>query len=191
MPDLPKKYEDWTPPWKEGEFDADKAGKLIFDLHHDKAKLQVSNQTLTTERDDVAGKLSASEAQVAELQDKDLPEIDRLRKENERLRVVPPKVEKTSGGDDVALVTARFEAAMNYGMTTAQAKRLVGSTPEEIAEDAKTYAQEHGLTENGENGGNERPPSGRPQGKLRTGLGGEITDPDEFDPAKQTLPPRN
>lgn len=41
----------------------------------------------------------------------------------------------------------RATAAWSAGLTPAQAKRLVGDTPEELAEDAKALAEELGLTQ--------------------------------------------
>ncbi len=47
------------------------------------------------------------------------------------------------------LETARLRAAATHGLTEAQAKRLVGSTPEELDADAAAYAKEIGTPANG------------------------------------------
>lgn len=163
------KFEDWTPPFTDEEFDADKAKKLIFNLQNDKGALQDSNQTLTEERD-------AAKAKVTEFETKDLTEVERLKRENEELKKAPPKA-----ADD--LTAARLEIALEKGLTAAQAKRLQGGTREELEADATSYIEEHGLGgSGGENDG--KPPSRKPTNNLKTGLENLGGDDDVVDPRK-------
>jgi hypothetical protein len=74
------------------------------------------------------------------------------------------------------------------GLTKAQAKRLVGSTKEELEADAEAYIEEHGLGDgagaedeekDGGKGG-QAPPSQRAKVKVKTGsrTGDQEIDPD-------------
>jgi len=156
-------FADWKRPWKEEEFDADKAAKLIYNLHKDKEELSEAKATLVTERDELKGK-------VQEFEDKDLSEVERLRKENERLKEAPPKVAtKGQGSSDDTLRADRLEIALEKGLTKAQAARLVGSTRDELEADADAYIEEHNLGGNAGNGGKggQAPPSQR--AKVTTG----------------------
>jgi ribosomal protein L12E/L44/L45/RPP1/RPP2 len=158
---LPK-FDDWKRPWKDEEFDAEKAAKLIYNLHVDKEKLTESKSTVTTERDEALAAKKAAEDKVAALEDKDLPEIERLRKENERLKADPPapKKETAANADDFDIEKARLEIALDKGLTKAQVKRLAGSTMDELVADADAYIEEHGLSTDAGKGG-QAPPSQR------------------------------
>lgn len=177
MPDEVK-FEDWTPPWgaDDEKLDIDKVKKLIFGHTQDKAKLQASNASLTKERDEANQK-------VKDFETKDLSEVDRLKRENEEL-----KSKSAAPADD--LRADRLEVALEKGLTAAQARRLSGSTREELEADADSYIEEHGIGKG--DGEGEGPPSNRPRGRLTTGLGGNDEAPDELDPAKlgDQLPPR-
>ena len=166
---LPK-FEDWKRPWKDEEFDAEKAAKLIYNLHRDKEQLTEARDAAIAERDEQKKK-------VQEFEDKDLTELEKARKEIERLKEEPPatkgvKKEQASGDN---LETARLEIALDLGLSKAQAKRLAGNTREELEADAEAYMEEHGLTNPNakegqqQNGGEEgqAPPSQR--AKVTTG----------------------
>lgn len=170
---LPK-FEDWTPPWGEEECDPAKAARLIYNLHADKERLQ----TRLTESDQAR---EEAQAKITEHETKDLSELERVQRELAELKAAPPKT------DDTAL--ARYEIALDKGLTRAQAKRLVGASREELSADADAYIEEHGL--NGERDG-ERPPSRRPQPRLSTGLDTGDNDTGTTDPSKLAgqLPPR-
>lgn len=173
---LPK-YEDWTPPWKvDDDFDAEKAKRLIYNLHVDKEGLQTRLSETTTARDEATSKL-------AEHETKDLSELERVQRELAEMKAAPPKV------DDTAL--ARYEIALDKGLTRAQAKRLVGTSREELTADADAYIEEHGLNTDREPEGT-RPPTRRPQTRLSTGLAAGDEDEGSNDPAKLAglLPPR-
>jgi hypothetical protein len=171
---LPK-FDDWKRPWKDEEFDAEKAAKLIYNLHVDKEKLSEARDTAITERDELKTK-------VTEFEDKDLSEVERLRKQVERLTENPP-APKAKGKDETSDLRAeRAEIALEKGLTLAQAKRLVGSTADELRADADAYIEEHNL---GSKEG-QAPPSNR--AKVTTGSKqrkDENPDPDEdLDPGK-------
>lgn len=63
------------------------------------------------------------EARLKEIEDKDKSETERL-------------TERLTAAETRALDAARYEIALDKGLTRSQAKRLVGTTPEELAADA-------------------------------------------------------
>lgn len=63
------------------------------------------------------------EARLKEIEDKDKSETERL-------------TERLTAAEMRALDAARYEIALDKGLTRSQAKRLVGTTPEELASDA-------------------------------------------------------
>lgn len=71
--------------------------------------------------------------------------------------------------------SVRFEVALDKGLTKAQAKRLVGTTREEIEADADLLLEELG--------GDKPKPADRPRERLRGG-GDPTVEPDETDPRK-------
>lgn len=189
------KFEDWTPPWeKRGEdFDADTAAKFIYNLQRDadaekakRTKLEADHQTevtkLTEERDELQGK-------VTEHEEAELSEVERLRKQVERLQAKPDTSSTKKDGDN--LEAARLRIALNKGLTEKQAARLVGDTAEALEADADAYIEEHGLSGSGDenepgedpddngtgfyndNAGGGEMPSNRPKvrGGLRGGFG--------------------
>lgn len=170
MSKLPK-FEDWTPPWGDGEFDADKAARLVYNLHVDKEALQGKVAEVETERQALQGK-------VDEFETKDLSEIDRLKRENEKLKTEKP----ASAGESKE--TIRLRVALEKGLTLAQAKRLAGDTEDELSADADAYLQEHGLTGGNRDSEDEKPPSARATGRVKTGLNRSGDEPVVTDPHK-------
>lgn len=161
-------FDAWTPPWKADEFDADKAAKLIFNLHKDKETLSDRVTVLGTEKDEALAKVTAFE-------EKDLSEAEKLRKENERL-----KAEKDAGKgkapDD--LRADRLEIALEKGLTKAQALRLHGDTREDLEADADAYLEENGITAGS---GGQAPPTQRAQVKGKIGSKQKPDEVDEYD----------
>jgi len=183
MPVSFPKFEDWQAPWeKKGtEFNAETAKGLIYSLSKEAAEVKEKHDTalasVTQERDTLKTK-------VEEAETKDLSEVERLKRENERLKETQAK----KGEPNLDLT--RLELALEHGLTKAQAKRLVGGTVDELTADAKAYAEEVGASGQGSLGG--KPPQQRPDAKgLRSGLGDD-GDTEGLDPkgALQLLPPR-
>lgn len=108
------------------------------------------------------------QAQLKELTDKDKSEADKLRESVATL---------TKERDDSAAKVLRFEVASAKGLTAAQAKRLSGSTREELEADADE------LVEMFKGTGSTPPPSNKPTGNLSGGS--DPTEvPEENDPRK-------
>ena len=204
LPALPA-FEDWTPPWKEGEFDAEKAAKLIYDLHSDKQTLfteldkkdtQIAD--LEDEADDLEAKLGEKPAGAPAATDED-PKIAALMREIEALKADKEKPltrrekreqaakeqEQQPSGD--SLLAEKYRIALEKGLSVTAARRLQGSTVEEIEADADVYLAEHGAAKGGAQGdgkGGQAPPSQRPKVKPKTGTVADDAEEEITDPGK-------
>lgn len=126
-------------------------------------------------------RLKEMEARVKDAEDAEKSEVERLQGQ---VADLTKRAEKAEANVD------RFEVAAAKGLTPAQARRLVGSTREELEEDADAMRSELGLdkeeekeeeTVEEETPQDERP-IGRPQEKLRAGASNE--DDETPDPGK-------
>lgn len=153
MPKLPDSVEDWTAPWEtatgESEIDKPKLKRYLFGLLGDKEKLQERLTTTSTERDDLkkTADEKAREGETAE-----------QRLEREKKDLEKQLAEATKGGDQ-SIENLRLTVAIEKGLNSAQLKRLMGSTKEELMTDAdellKTFGSAGDSTEGegGETGG--------------------------------------
>lgn len=165
-------FEEWTRPWKDDEFDAEKAAKLIYNLHKDKETLTEARSTLQEENTELKGK-------VTEFEEKDLSEVERLRRENERIKGEGGKKDEASSSTD--LLAERYRIALEKGLSASAARRLAGTTVEELEADAEAYIEETGLGGSNNGAGGQAPPSQRPKPKVRTGSQQSPPDPDPDD----------
>lgn len=160
------KYEDWTPRWEKNgeEFDADKARSLLYSLekqaHEEKERRQERDSQITTlqgqlqelgkPKDDAkgGGKGAGNSGGLA-----DDPAFKELVGVVTTLAttVAGQQPKKLEGAD---LELAKLRAAVKVGLSETQAKRLTGSTAEEIEADAKELAKDYGLGgDEGDKGG--------------------------------------
>ena len=127
-----------TPPWGSADdFNPEKAWNLIQNLRGDLDKAKSAQQRLK------------------ELEDKDKTEAQRLAEERDTFKTKATEVE----GE-----LLRLRVGLAKGLTEAQARRLVGSTQEELEADADELLETFGST-----GGTSAPPSRRPTERLRGG----------------------
>lgn len=203
LADLPK-FEDWTPPWKEGEFDAEKAKKLIYDLHNDKQSLfkviderDAEIENLEDEADEADAKAAAAaqgqqqgkpgeESEIAQLRREiaDLKAGNAEKPKSRREQREERKAAEKAGSEGGDLTAEKYRIALEKGLSAADARRLVGNTVEELEADADTFLADHGGKQDGGKGG-QAPPSNRPKPKPRTGTGADqVEDDDISDPGK-------
>lgn len=156
MTALPK-FEDWTAPWETetGEVEIDKARlkKYLHGLLSDKERLQASVTTVTDERDNLQ-KAVDEKAREGE------SEVEKLTRE---LAEANAKAGKST--EETAEQRAlKLEIALEKGLTAVQAKRLVGSTKEELEADADEIKKSWGGSgKAGEEEEEETPPRRRPR----------------------------
>lgn len=148
MAGLPK-FEDWKAPWEEKgeEFDADKAKKYLYDLTRDRDGAVVKVAQITQQRDEL-------QAKVDEHESKDLTEVQRLQRELEQAKATPAEDTETK------LENARLTLALEHGLTVKQAKRLSGSTPEELEADLPELLDTLGIKPGKKRQETDEPPSG-------------------------------
>lgn len=116
-------------------------------------------------------------AKVKELEDADKSEVAKL---TERVTAAEKRA------NDADLHALRIEVALDKGLNRSQAKRLVGTTKEELEEDADASIEDGTFTVGDGGGGDDKkkpPPSNKPKPDLKTG-----SEPDDdaevVDPAK-------
>lgn len=140
---IPAKFEDWTPPWADGEFDEEKAAKLIFGLSTDKQKLSDSVTTVKAEKATVVEELESTK--------KDLEAAQAKGDNSGEITKLQDKVKGLEG--DLAKATTRnlqVEVAIEKKIPLAQAKRLAGSTKEELEADADEFLKDFSPQAGGE-----------------------------------------
>jgi len=134
MPKL--KFEDYRAPWEteaggETEIDKPKLKRYLFNLIQDKEKAQEREAEVTTERDALK-KAADEKAREGE------SEVDRLKRENQELKAA---AEKPKGPTVEEL---KYRVALEKGLTAKQAKRLQGTTEEELSADADDLLESWG-----------------------------------------------
>lgn len=127
------------------------------DLEAMKAALKKANKEAETFR-----------RQLKEIEDKDKSESE---KAAERAAMAEKRAQEAE------LRAMRLEVAVSKGLTPAQAKRLVGTTQEELEADADEFLESIRPDDNG------KPPVGKPREDLRGG-GAPSEEPEEMDPRK-------
>lgn len=131
MPQTPQKFEDWTPPWAEGEFDADRAAKLIHSLKVDKETLQERVNETASERDQYKNSLDEKSREGES-------EVDRLKRE------LADRDTRLAEAGKTSLETMKLRAALKVGLRAEHVNRLVGETEEELEADAKVLLDSFG-----------------------------------------------
>lgn len=118
--------------------------------------------------------LKAKAARFAELEEKDKTESQKLADTN---RVLEDRARKAE------IDLCRYRVAMRKGLTETQARRLVGSSEEELETDADDLVAAFKSSEPEPAPPAPAPGTGRPKEKLRPGTVPDA-EPEETDPAK-------
>lgn len=150
-PNFPS-IEDWTPPWGDGEFDADKARGLIYNLSKDKSQAEATVDHLRSQATKMKSDLAAAQAASKD--------AENVKTESEVLR-------------DEAIYGRKVKAAIEKGIDPAKAGWLSGETPDELAKSAEKFLEDFGpgaaeggsetgspAEPQGQGSGNEPPPAG-------------------------------
>lgn len=139
MAKLPK-FEDWKAPWetKGEDFDEEAARRYIYNLTRDKEGLQEKVATANQERDEAKAEVTEKQKELDEVTASNSTDADAVRKAQDKVREAEAKAEKA---ESAAL---RLEVALDKGLTAVQAKRLLGSTKEELEADADELVQSFG-----------------------------------------------
>jgi len=151
-------FEEWKWPWEKGEVDEEKAARLIYNARsaEEAAEAKVKERdekiaTLTSQLDDEKARKSGTDEEAQQ-------ELKDLRKENREL--------KEAGGkprpEDQAEID-KLSVGLELGLSLRDAKRLVGKDRDEILEDGKAFAREHGIELDDEDDPDDDDTSGRSQ----------------------------
>lgn len=205
MAKVAESFGEFKWPWEKGEVDEEKVAKLIWNARRaeeaaeEKAKLSADKVT------DLQAKLDAAEAaksgtdEEGQQKIKDLSaKVRDLEASNTTLSTEKAKLESEGRPQD-KLENARMSVALELGLSLRDAKRLVGENRDELLEDAKAFAEEHGLELNegdddtddeGGNSNSGKPPVREPALNLRTGAGaGRVKVASNPTEAAKSLPP--
>ncbi len=183
---LPK-FEDYKAPWemdlKEDEdpkdkIDLDKLKRYLHGVLSDKEKAQAERDEVVTERDTLKSEKEAA-AREGET------EVDKLKRERDEAQDKLKKAEEGKGEKSPAEL--RLEVALEKGLSKTQAKRLVGTTEEELMADADELLASFGGAGEADEGDAAGGPRTRPRTQHRNpadplGSGG---DGSAFDPDKE------
>lgn len=178
---LPK-FEDFKAPWeidlKEGEeptFDFEKGKRYLYNVLSDKEKAQTERDEAKQERDALKSEKEAKDREGES-------EADRLKRELAETQDKLKKAEEKDDEDSPAVL--RLKVALEQGLSETQAKRLVGTTKEELEADAKELLESFGGAGDGEDNGGEGPRT-RPRRQTRNPGDPQGTGGDTFDPEKE------
>lgn len=139
--ELPGKVEDWKAPWevdKDGEdvaeedqkLDAARLKRYLFGLLKDKARFRTQVNELTTNN-------TALEEQIAAADDPE--KVKKLQAD-----LVKAQKERDDAKSGAGLEVIKLRVALEKGLTARQAKRLQGTTEEEIEADADEILEDFG-----------------------------------------------
>lgn len=137
---LPK-LEDWKAPWevKGEDFDEESARKYIYTLTSDKEKLQGRVTAAQGERDEA--KKAVEDVRK---------ELEAAQAKGDNADVVKDLQAKVAKAEERATTAERkalqYEVAADKEIPLTQAKRLQGTTKEELEADAEEFAQSFGST---------------------------------------------
>ncbi len=123
-------------------------------------------------RGDAERRAKEAEARIKALEDEGKSELERLQGQ------VAELTKRAEGAESKA---DRFEVAAAKGLSLAQARRLVGSTKEELEQDAEEMRTELGLNDSKED---PPAPATKPRPKEDLKLGASNTDDEQADPKK-------
>lgn len=173
MPKMPK-LDDWNAPWEldengnvlaeeEQQLDPVKLKKYLHGLLTDKERLQTTVTEVTTKRDELQG-------QIDEQARKGESDVERLQRE---LREANERADKAG---QTSIETLKLRVALRKGLSEVQAKRLVGTTEDELEADADELVESFGG--NGKEGEGEPAPRRQPKRLSNSGDPEPDSDPE-------------
>jgi membrane protein involved in colicin uptake len=170
--------EDYEAPWeKKGEeFDPEKAKGLFYSRLHMEAEAKDKVDEVTKAKDD---EIAALKAQIDDKAREGESDAEKATRERDRAIKKAQDEAKAEAGIEVT----KLRVALRKGLNETQAKRLVGTTEEEIEKDADDLLESFGGRGDAGEGEGENGPSTRPVRPLRNPADPKGNDP-VFDPEK-------
>lgn len=189
-------FEEFKWPFDKGEADEEKLAKLIWNARRseeaalDKAK--VSSDKVA----EIQAELDTTKASKSGTDEAGQQKIKDLTVQVRDLEAA--KAASADGRPEDKLEIDRLTVALELGLSARDAKRLVGKDKDELTEDAKAFAKEHGINLGDDDGDEEdeddddednAPPTRQPVPNLRTGAGaGKIKVASDPVAAEKSLP---
>lgn len=136
-------FEDYKAPWEkdeDGEFDAEKAKKLLYNLDKDKYILKGKSEKADEQTKEVQAALEVYKEAEAAAKREGETEVQRLSRENAELQ---EKLKAASS--DTARENLLLKVRLEKGLTEKQVKRISGETLEELLADADDYLADAGV----------------------------------------------
>ena len=165
MPKLVK-FEEWLAPWEtatgETEIDKDRLKRYLYGLLGDKERLQESVGTLTEERDALK-KAAEEKSREGET------DVQRLEREKKELEA------KLAAKPAETVEVLKLRVALDKGLTSDQAKRLIGETEEDLKADADVMLKSFGIEGKTDDG--DGSDAGEPRRSPRRVINGGDPDP--------------
>lgn len=141
------KFEDWTPPWKEGEIDEDKVARLLFNALQSETSATAELKTVKKENGDLT---DANEVFKAASDESAKNHDDATKKAVAEVTVKLEK-ERDQARDELATAnrtTDLLQVRVKYPkIDEDDIERLKGDDLEGLLEDAGKFAEKHGLIE--------------------------------------------
>lgn len=198
MARIPDSFTEWTAPWKDEDFDAERAKRLVYNALFDKQAATDDLKATKTKVMELEGELDTEKARKADPDPNVQQELKDLRQENRKLK-------EEAGQPDPSHQKAidRLTDVIDFvdkGLPKALAMRVQGDDAEARLADAKELAKvanvdfgdEDGKDGEGDDGnedGSAGPPSNSPQSRLRTGFDrGQVSEPSNPAKAAEALP---
>ena len=177
MTKLPE-YTEFKAPWeKDGrEIDPEKAKKFVYSLLQQNQTLEGKVATVTGERD-------ALQTKVDEAAREGENETQKLQREKKELE------DKLAKAGESNIEVLKLQVALDKGLTSVQAKRLVGTTKEELEADADELVESFGGSgKQGEDDDEGKPPSRQPRKLSNAGDTGDDPEDIDVDKALASIP---
>lgn len=183
-----KSYEDWTPPkflqGEDDEIDMERVKLEFYTRESENAQYRQSNRQLKSQVADLRSQVNGDDDDDDGDESDDTPDVSSKKSKNE------------GKGQGPSLNEIRLKIALEKGLTINQARRLVGSTEEELEADAVAYMEEHGITQRSDKDGDDdegdastsnQPPRRQPRrSDVKSGSERDAGDgePSHYDPEK-------
>lgn len=191
-------FEEFKWPFDKGEADEEKLAKLIWNARRSEEAALEKARTAGDKVAEVQAELDTTKASKSGTDEEGQQKIKDLTTQVRDLEAAKAAV--ADGRPEDKLEIDRLTVALDLGLSARDAKRLVGKDKDELTEDAKAFAKEHGLSLAGDEDEEDEdeededednaPPVRQPVSNLRTGAGaGRVKVASDTAAAAKSLPP--
>lgn len=142
-------FKEWTRPWKDGEVDEEQAARLIYNLKVDLEKAATKHAEVITAKDaEIEAKQVELDSALAGKAGTDAEAQTEIKDLRKQVRELTEQTGKTRPEDQAKI--DRLTVAHTLGLSLADSARLVGDNYDELLEDGKVFAKDHGIDVDGD-----------------------------------------